>query len=131
MPTAPDGFQVSLFAEGLSDPRRMELAPNGDLFVAESRSGTIVVLWDQDGDGIAEGRETFASDLDRPFGLAFHGRHLYVGNNGAVVRFPYRTGQRRASGPAEHLVDLEPTHAARPSTSTIPTAGAIACSRGG
>jgi glucose/arabinose dehydrogenase len=106
MPQAPAGFQVSVFAEDLSDPRRMELAPNGDLFVAESRSGTIIVLWDEDGDGVAEGRETFATGLDRPFGLAFHGSYLYVGNNGAVVRFPYRAGQRTASGPAEHLVEL-------------------------
>lgn len=106
MPTAPPGFEVGLFADGLSDPRRMELAPNGDVFVAESRSGAIVVLWDEDGDGVAEGRETFASGLDRPFGLAFHEGYLYVGNNGAVIRFPYQAGQRAARGPAEHLVDL-------------------------
>ncbi len=79
LPVAPAGFEVGIFAEDLSDPRRMELAPNGDLFVAESRSGTVVVLWDEDGDGVAEGRQTFASGLDRPFGLAFHQGYLSVG----------------------------------------------------
>ena len=102
----PEGFEVSVFAEDLSDPRRMELAPNGDVFVAESRAGEIVVLFDEDGDGRAERRQTFASGLDRPFGLAFHDGFLYVGNNGAVVRFPYVPGQRAAEGAPEHLVEL-------------------------
>ena len=106
LPTAPEGFEVFVFAEGLSDPRRMELAPNGDVFVAESRAGEIVVLADEDRDGRADRRETFAAGLDRPFGLAFHDGYLYVGNNGAVVRFPYAPGQRTASGPPEHVVDL-------------------------
>jgi glucose/arabinose dehydrogenase len=105
-PTVPDGFEVRIFAEGLSDPRRMELAPNGDVFVAESRAGEIVVLLDEDGDGTSERRETFATGLDRPFGLAFHAGYLYVGNNGAVVRFPYVPGQRVADGEPERVVDL-------------------------
>ncbi|MCA1790306.1 MAG: hypothetical protein LC667_10770, partial [Thioalkalivibrio sp.] len=102
----PEGFEVSMFAEDLSDPRRMELAPNGDVFVAESRAGEIVVLVDEDQDGRAEGRQTFASGLDRPFGLAFRDGFLYVGNNAAVVRFPYVPGQRAAEGAPEHVVDL-------------------------
>ncbi|MEX2465863.1 MAG: sorbosone dehydrogenase family protein [Gemmatimonadota bacterium] len=105
-PTVPEGFEVSTFAEGLADPRRMELAPNGDVFVAESRAGEIVVLIDEDGDGTAERRETFATGLDRPFGLAFQAGFLYVGNNGAVVRFPYVSGQRAAKGEPEHVVEL-------------------------
>lgn len=105
-PTVPAGFEVDTFAEGLSDPRNMALAPNGDIFVAESRAGEILVLLDDDADGRAERRERFATGLDRPFGLAFHDGYLYVGNNGAVVRFPYRPGQRSADGPPEHVVEL-------------------------
>ena len=53
----------------------MALAPNGDVFVAEPArgNGKITVLRDADQDGVAETRETFASGLNRPFGLAFHG----------------------------------------------------------
>lgn len=105
-PSAPPGFEVRVFAEGLRDPRNMALAPNGDVFVAESRSGEIVVLLDADGDGVAERRETFATGLNRPHGLAFREGYLYVGNNDAVVRFPYAPGRLRAPGPAEHVVDL-------------------------
>ena len=103
--SVPDGFAVNVFAEGLANPRRMELAPNGDVFVAESRTGEIVVLRDADGDGVAERRETFATGLERPFGLAFHDGFLYVGNNDGVVRFPYVAGQRRAQGEPEHVVE--------------------------
>lgn len=102
----PQGFTVDVFAEGLTNPRRIAIAPNGDVFVALSRAGEVAVLWDEDGDGRAEGRSTFAADLERPYGLAFHDGHLYVGNNDAVVRFDYRSGQRTAAGPPTHLVDL-------------------------
>ena len=102
----PAGFAVNVFAEGLVNPRRMVLAPNGDVFVAESRAGEIVVLRDRDGDGEADLRETFATELERPFGMAFHDGFLYVGNNDSVVRFAYAPGQLRATGPPEHIVDL-------------------------
>jgi len=105
-PSVPAGFVVGTFAEGLRGPRRMALAPNGDLFVALSLAGEIAVLRDADGDGAADFFETFASGLERPFGLAFHDAHLYVGNNDAVVRFTYEPGQVRAAGPPERLVDL-------------------------
>ena len=84
----------------------MALAPNGDVFVAESRAGEILLLRDADGDGVVERRETFATALERPFGMAFLDGFLYVGNNDAVVRFPYVPGQLRAQGAPEHVVDL-------------------------
>ena len=104
--SVPDGFAVNEFAQGLSNPRRMALAPNGDVFVAESRAGAVVVLRDADGDGVAELRETFATGLERPYGLAFHQGFLYVGANDAVVRFAYAPGRLVAEGAPEHIVDL-------------------------
>jgi glucose/arabinose dehydrogenase len=104
--SVPDGFQVEVFAEGLTNPRRLALAPNGDVFVAESRAGEILLLRDGDGDGVAELRATFASGLQRPYGLAFIDEWLYVGNNDAVVRFGYSPGQLEAAGPPEQIVDL-------------------------
>jgi glucose/arabinose dehydrogenase len=105
-PSVPDGFRVNVFADGLANPRRLALAPNGDVFVAESRPGEITVLRDADGDGAAERRETFTAGLERPFGLAFYDGFLYVGNNDAVVRFSYVPGQLRARGTPEHVVNL-------------------------
>jgi glucose/arabinose dehydrogenase len=113
--TVPAGFAVARFADGLQLARFMALAPNGDVFLAEPAgrgAGRITVLRDADRDGVAEFRETFASGLNRPFGLAFHGRYLYVGNNDSVVRFTYVAGQVKADAAPEKIVDLPASDAA-------------------
>ncbi len=112
--TVPSGFTVSIFADGLQMPRFMALAPNGDVFIAEPArtAAKITVLRDADRDGVAEMRETFAEGLNRPFGLAFWKSYLYVGNNDSVVRFAYATGQLKATGAPEKIVDLPPSDAA-------------------
>src|SRR5262245_23573351 len=110
----PDGFAVNVFADNLQFARFMALAPNGDVFLAEPvrGAGAITVLRDADHDGVAETRETFATGLNRPFGLAFWKNYLYVGNNDSIVRFGYRPGQTRARGEAERVAELPPSDAA-------------------
>ena len=49
LPQVPPGFKIELFAEGLSGPRIIRAAPNGDIFVAETRAGRIRVLRAADG----------------------------------------------------------------------------------
>src|SRR6201994_1153971 len=61
MPQVPPGFRIELFAEGLSGPRIIRTAPNGDIFVAETRSGSIRVLRATDGATKATTNEVFAS----------------------------------------------------------------------
>ena len=100
-PKAPEGFAVTQFAAGLIEPRVIVRAPNGDLFVAESRAGRLRVFRDADGDGKPEVNEVFTTRLDRPFGIAFfppgpEPEFLYVGNTGSVVRFAYRNGDSQA-----------------------------------
>lgn len=108
-PKVPEGFQVTEFATGLSQPRVIVRAPNGDLFLAESGANRIRVFRDADGDGKPEVNQIFATGLDRPFGIAFHPpgpapEHIYVGNTGSVVRFSYKNGDTTASGSAETVV---------------------------
>ena len=112
--TVPAGFTVNVFADNLQFARFMALAPNGDVFLAEPvrNAGTITVLRDVDGDGVAETRHTFATGLNRPFGLAFSKNTLYVGNNDSVVTFTYTAGQTKAQGPPEKILDLPPSDAA-------------------
>ncbi len=114
LPTAPPGFSVDLFAEGLSEPRVIRTAPNGDVFVAESGAGRVRVFR-ADGTTAApvEG-QVFASDLPRVFGIAFYPagpdpRWVYVATVGSVWRIPYRTGDLKASGPVEAVVRNLPT----------------------
>ncbi len=109
MPRVPDGFAVSELAIGLEGPRMVRVAPNGDVFVVESRANRVRLLRDADGDGRAELVETFAADLNRPFGVAFYPatnpRYVYVANTDSVVRFAYAEGDTRARGAAEVVVD--------------------------
>jgi glucose/arabinose dehydrogenase len=113
-PQAPAGFKVEMYASGFNQPRQIRVAPNGDFFVAESRSGEIKVVRGRDKDGKAEQIETFATGLRQPFGVVFYPagpnpQWLYVGNTNSVVRFPYHNGDLKATGPAETLLsDLPP-----------------------
>jgi glucose/arabinose dehydrogenase len=105
----PLGFKIELYASGFRDPRFLLTAPNGDIFVVESRANQIKVLRDTDGDGKPDRTEIFAErDLNKPFGIAFYPpgndpQFLYVANTDSVIRFPYRNGDLKARGPGEQL----------------------------
>lgn len=108
-PVVPPGFTVARFAAGLENPRLLRVAPNGDIFVAESRPGRIRVLRAADGAPQPERAEVFAAGLEYPFGIAFYPpgpdpRFVYVATVNSVLRFPYRAGDMRASAPAETVV---------------------------
>ena len=105
----PPGFAVTKFADRLDAPRAMRVAPNGDVFVAESRAGRVRVLHAAPGAKRAETAQIFAARLNHPFGIAFYPpgpdpRFVYVAETNAVVRFAYRNGDLRARGPAETIV---------------------------
>jgi glucose/arabinose dehydrogenase len=102
----PAGFEIGTFAEGFTQPRWMALAPNGDVFLSDSRAGKIVVLRDSNKDGVAEERFVFAEGLKQPFGIAFWRDYVYVGNTNAITRYRYKPGQTAAEGPAEKIADV-------------------------
>src|SRR5438046_1135322 len=103
------GFKIELYASGFRDPRFLLTAPNGDIFVVESRANQIKVLRDTNGDGKPDVTETFAEGgLNKPFGIAFYPpggdpQFLYVANTDGVIRFPYRNGDLKARGSTEQL----------------------------
>jgi hypothetical protein len=105
----PPGFAVKLFATGLTNPRLMRVAPNGDIFVAETAANRIRILRAADGADAPTVNEIFAEGLDRPFGISFYPpgndpKWVYVANNNSVVRFPYHNGDVKASGGPEVIV---------------------------
>jgi glucose/arabinose dehydrogenase len=102
MPQVPAGFKIELFAEGLSGPRQMRVAPNGDIFVAETRAGRIRVVRAPDGSAKPSTMEIYASGLNHPFGIALfpngdNPQWVYVANTDSVVRFPYNMGDLKAA----------------------------------
>jgi glucose/arabinose dehydrogenase len=110
-PQALPGYSVALYADGLENPRLMRTAPNGDIFVAESRPGRVKVMRGRDAAGRAQTVDVFATGLTRPFGIAFYPTganptHVYVGNTDSIVRFPYQVGDLKARGPAETIAPV-------------------------
>ncbi len=106
----PPGFEIKQFASGLAQPRLMRVAPNGDIFVAESGAGRIRVLRPNEAATAADKNEIFASGLDRPFGIAFYPADnptwVYVANTDSVVRFAYHPGDLKANGRPEVVAKL-------------------------
>jgi len=111
IPQVPEGFSVTQWASGLTQPRVIKAAPNGDVFVADSDANEIVVFRPAENGSVAK-KEVFASDLDQPYGIAFYPpddpHFAYVANTGSVVRYPYMGGDMKASGPAETIIPTLP-----------------------
>lgn len=136
VPTCAAGLKVNAFATGLEHPRWIEVLPNGDVLVAESKeeagppktlmdhaaqatmrrakaigtSANRVTLWrDTDGDGIAETREVFVENQNQPFGMALIGAKFYLGNTDGIVVFDYASGATSLTGSGKKLVDFKPS----------------------
>jgi len=110
-PLAPKGFKVGLFASGLTNPRILRTAPNGDIFLAETSAGDIKVFRGITANGKPLQVRVFATGLNTPFGIAFYplGPNpdwVYVANMDSVVRFRYHNGDMTSRGPPQHLADL-------------------------
>ena len=97
LPQVPKGFSISLVASGLSHPRFMALAPDGDVFLSEPDAGKITILHN-------DKPSTFASGgFNKPHGLAFHDGALYVADLIAVWKLGYKDGALHESGPRTRI----------------------------
>ncbi len=133
-PSVPQGYRIEPIATDLKIPRQTLVLPNGDILIAEGSGGgdapamrpkdliagyikslgksavkggdRLTLLRDADGDGSYEKRGIFADNLNAPYGLALIGDALYVANQDSLVRFDYRDGQTRASGPPTKIAEL-------------------------
>jgi glucose/arabinose dehydrogenase len=116
MPTAAAGFEVSLFADNLDNPRQAYALPNRDILVVEAvrefpgrpakSRNQITLFRDTNGDGKPDVREIFLTGLNMPHGMAVLGNWFYVGNTNGVVRYPYKSGQTKIDGKGEKILDL-------------------------
>ena len=105
----PPGFKIAVFTRDVEKPRTMRIAPNGDVFLAETQAGRVKVLHPSaDGASVA-GMTVFAEGLTEPFGLQFYPagnnpQWLYVSENNRVVRYRYSVGDTKASAAPEVVV---------------------------
>src|SRR5580698_11441450 len=65
LPAVPQGFRINVFASDFKVPRWLAVAPNGDIFLAETGANQIEVLRDPRNTGGAQQREVFATSTRR------------------------------------------------------------------
>jgi glucose/arabinose dehydrogenase len=106
LPKVPAGFEVSVYAKDFRVPRFLAVAPNGDIFVADTGAGQIVILHDSAHGGGTPQKEIFADQLSRPFGIAFHDDYVYIGDTNEVVRFKFDKQTSKRTGEMEHILPL-------------------------
>ncbi len=110
----PPGFCAHYYGT-VGNARQLRFAPGGELFVASPVTTTtggganglsaIVILPDDDLDGVADAPVTFLGGIDSTQGLLFGNDHFYYQNGTQILRMPYAVGQRTPV-PSELLADI-------------------------
>jgi glucose/arabinose dehydrogenase len=114
----PAGFCAHYFAT-VGNARQIRFAPGGEAFVASPMQpstgggagglGAIVVLPDDDLDGVADSTITFLGGAVATQGILFTDGYFYYqdGTVSTVIRrMPYAQGQRASSGAAEEVANI-------------------------
>ena len=102
----PAGLELTVFARDIPDARMLRATRNGDLLLASPGKGAVWLLRaDRDGDGASDGVELLLRGLDGPNGLDFHGRHLYVAEEGRIGRIAFDHLRGAVQGTYEVVVD--------------------------
>jgi glucose/arabinose dehydrogenase len=82
----PDGFKVSIYAEGVTNARSMTLGEDGTLYVSTRNEGSVYALKDTDGDYKVDQKVTLLKDLTLPNGVAFRNGDLYVAEVNRILK---------------------------------------------
>lgn len=80
-----DGFEISIFADGLNSPRQMAEGENGIIYVGE-RDGQIVALLDSDKNGQSDTRIVVAKNLTLSTGISLFNGDLYFSEISKIWR---------------------------------------------
>jgi glucose/arabinose dehydrogenase len=102
VPAVPAGFAVELVAEGLDEPRTLRVAPNGDVFLAETGGGRVLVFRPGADGKLPAQPVVFATGLREAYGIAFfppgpEPTAVYVSQPDRILRYAYRNGDTVAS----------------------------------
>lgn len=80
----PEGFEISVFANGMTNPRIMVAVSEGTVLVSQRSANNVLALRDTDGDGSVDESEVVASDLPYVHGMAIHEDQLYIAGEKTV-----------------------------------------------
>jgi glucose/arabinose dehydrogenase len=73
----PAGFTITKYADQLGKPRQLAVTSSGNVYVSDRTAGTVTLLRDTNGDGVAETKQTVAT-LKNAHGLTVHANQLYI-----------------------------------------------------
>tara|TARA_B100000614_G_C14497983_1_gene473431 strand:- start:93 stop:1250 length:1158 start_codon:yes stop_codon:yes gene_type:complete len=73
----PDGFEITLYADGVISPRQITETDNGFIIIGSKSGDKILALYDKDKDGFAEEKIIIVSGLKNPTGVTYHNKDLY------------------------------------------------------
>lgn len=101
--TTVNGFCAQK-APAISFPiRGIEVVDDG-ILVVDKASSQVKLLVDVNGDGIPDNSFVIAQAQGLNHAVVVHNNYLYASSNSNVYRWPYRSGQRSSSGPAEIVI---------------------------
>jgi glucose/arabinose dehydrogenase len=111
----PVGFCAHFYAR-VGNPRALRFAPGGELFVASPTTGTtgggvggqaaILVLPDDNRDGVADTSSTFLGQIPSTQGMMFINGYFYYQNGTKIMRVPYSAGDRTPAHGSEMVADI-------------------------
>jgi glucose/arabinose dehydrogenase len=114
--TMPPGFCAHFFGH-VPNVREIRFAPGGELFVASPTQGTtsggqgglnaIVLLPDDNNDGVAEAMQMWRGNLPATQGMLFSDGAFYFQNGTVIMKEQYQTGDRAPTGAASQVADVQ------------------------
>ena len=98
----PEGFEISIYAEGVDEARSMAMGDDGTLFVGTRTANRLYAIQDLDGDYKADKTIVLDTTLETPNGVAFKDGSLYVAEVNRLLR--YDDIEQQLSAPPEPKV---------------------------
>jgi glucose/arabinose dehydrogenase len=112
----PEGFEISVYAEGVTTARDMAISPGGIVYVGTRArtirgepTGKVFAIVDDDGDHLDGEVITIAEGLNMPNGIAFHDGDLYVGEIDRILRYADMDDNLRTPPPPQTWYDDLPS----------------------
>jgi len=110
----PEGYNISIAAEGLARPRFFALSPDGRLFVTDmynrtdNKKGRVLILdkWSEK-EKHFEKVTTYLDNLHNPNQVAFYQdnneQYIYVAETGKLSYYKYNSGDKKPSSPGKTI----------------------------
>ncbi|TAI48839.1 PQQ-dependent sugar dehydrogenase [Flagellimonas allohymeniacidonis] len=105
----PEGFKISIYAEGVDGARSMAMGDKGTLFVGTRNENKVYAIQDENDDFKADKIMVLDSTLEVPNGIAYKDGALYVAEVNRLLKYPNIEEQLGKVAAPEVIYDDYPT----------------------